>query len=109
MNKNISLKEFNNLEQEALKLLGKQEDEISEIECINVVKIINTIELNDLNDDLSFSFKNKFYPYFFQLCIKKLNAMEYKGGYYYSESYDIFIGGPPNENSMYRIDGNESN
>jgi hypothetical protein len=104
MQKKMSLKEFNNIEQEGLKLLDKKENEVSETECVNIVKIVNTIELNYLEDDLSISFKHKFYSYFFKLSIKKLNAMEYKGGYYYSKSYDIFIGGPPHENSMYRID-----
>ena len=72
---------------------------------IIIARIYNTIEMNNLNDTKE-SYKifiNKFTSKYLNLVIKGLEATLTKGMCYYSKKYDLFIGGEPHNNSMYRI------
>ena len=69
---------------------------------IEIVRLVNTIEKNNLFDDYK-EFRDLYYLKVFKKAVHVLEASIWKGGCFYSEKYDIFIGGKTQRNSQFTI------
>lgn len=69
---------------------------------IKFIRVINTIEKNNWFDKYG-DVRKLFYDRVYKDAIVKLNASFYKGGAFYCQDYDLYIGGPPHANSQYHI------
>ena len=72
---------------------------------IDMARIYNTIDQNKLVDekDIYKEFMRLFVPDFARLACIKFETGSGKGLCEYSSKYDIYLGGMPHDNSMYKI------
>lgn len=81
----------------------------SESDCIMIVRLINTIQIYSLckQYEMYCKFYSEFTTDMLYYCLIKLHGTLSKcigsGGCYYSDKYNLYITGPPNENSYYKI------
>jgi hypothetical protein len=98
----ISFARFNRLIQEYLIKL-KDNQELTENDHIVLIRLVNTIDIYNFQNDESKELIELYYPKIFELAIIKLETQSWKGGSQYSQKHDIFIGGKPHSNSQYYI------
>lgn len=98
----ITNKEFNSLIKESLNQLSDSTFEKDSSYCINFIRIVNTIEKNNLFAKYK-DVRDVFYEKVYKEALVKLNASFYKGGAFYCQDYNLFIGGAPHYNSQYII------
>lgn len=99
---NISIKEFNEIVQS---LVNKSKDIKffrDTIFYINSVRVANTITKNNLENKYP-DFIREYRKSIFKEALFFLEASFYKGGAFYCQKYDLFMGGKPHENSQYKI------
>lgn len=101
----ITQQEFDQFIQDYLQKMEAGSPKFSTDELVTMTRIWNTIESQHLNDqnDLYAKFCTAYYPTFFKDACEKTSAVLSKGMAMYSESYDLWLGGAPHENSQYRI------
>jgi hypothetical protein len=81
-----------------------KEGNISSIdEHIIVIRIINTLNQSSYFDSTYKELINLYYINIFDKSVFLLQATPWKGGCYYSNKYDIFIGGKRHQNSKYLV------
>lgn len=100
----ISQSEFDRKVEYGLSELSST-NEIVIDDYILLVRIYNTIEVNTMQDKKENyeKFIKLFVPVHIEKAEKKLEATVTKGMAYYSKKYDIYIGGRPHNNSMFRL------
>jgi len=100
----IEAQAFLTLVTQALEKMANTAD-FSTDEHITLVRIWNTIQANKLSDKQA-TFKRYTEQYrttYMPQAIAKLEASLTKGMSWYSQKYDIYIGGIPHENSQYQL------
>jgi hypothetical protein len=99
----ISQSDFDAKIARAIKVMSSR-DSATIQDFIEFIRLHNTIEINNLENRKPYSvFKELFTTKYLELTIAKLEATLSKGMSYYSRKYDLYIGGKPHVNSMYKI------
>jgi len=80
----------------------EKEKKLSIKQQIDLVRLVNTIDQYNLSGDNK-KLLDLYYQNIFENSLKELEAKPWKGGCQYSEKYDLFIGGKPHQNSLYKI------
>lgn len=72
---------------------------------VTMTRVWNTISANYLEetDPLYGDFAAVFFPSYVRQASQTLGALPSKGMALYAKEYDLFIGGPPHENSQYQL------
>ena len=95
---------FNHKVRQLLTIMQKEEH-VTTQELITMVRIDNTIRMNNMIEKAPIykNFTNLFAYKLSKLFIKKLHARLAVGMSYYSKSYNIYWGGRPRYNSMFKL------
>lgn len=95
---------FNNKVDTYINIMSS-EDTITLQDYINMVRVYNTLEMRNLvsQQKTYMEFMKLFTTKYLELAAKKLESTLTKGMCYYSQKYNLYIGGKPHENSMYKI------
>lgn len=80
-------------------------DELDTDDFVTMTRLWNTISVNYLeeSDPLYGDFATAFFPDYVRRASHALGALPTKGMALYAKEYDLFIGGPPHENSQYQL------
>ncbi|MES2063249.1 MAG: hypothetical protein V4456_15085 [Bacteroidota bacterium] len=83
----------------------KNGDRLKDSELIRIVRIDNTIEMNELNQATKENkeFKKWFDSKYYKLVVKRLHGTLGRGMSYYFEKYKVYWGGYPDSNSIFNI------
>jgi hypothetical protein len=100
----IFLPDFNKKIEKYLNLMLSN-GELNQLDYIAMVRIYNTLEINNLISEKKTydEFMNSFIPKFLLKAEKELEATLSKGMSYYSKKYNLYIGGKYHNNSIYKI------
>jgi hypothetical protein len=100
----IDQKSFDNLTKKELAVMQSNRN-IGIKDIINIIRIDNTIrmdeliELKSMYNNLDSLLDNKYGKLF----VNRLNARWSKGGAFYIKKYNIYWGGTPHQNSMFKV------
>ncbi|MEO6520606.1 MAG: hypothetical protein ABIN91_02940 [Mucilaginibacter sp.] len=99
----IGQKAFDGMVKETVAMMKRGHPKIEDL--IKMVRIDNTIAINYLGDESKANkeFNSLFVPKFSKLAIKELHATHATGMCYYSKRYNVYWGGLPHYNSMFKI------
>ena len=86
-------------------LIFQTKDSIKNMsDYITLARLYNTISPSNLYNMARYrKFIDSFSQEYFNLMTDKLEASPRKGSYDYSEKYNLYIGGPLNKNSVFKI------
>jgi hypothetical protein len=100
----VEMKRFRAL---AAEYLARMESgvELSTEDYVTMARLWNTILFRHLDQDneLFRRYNTAFFPHYIERIANSLDAMVSKGMSYYSKTYDLYIGGKPHPNSIYRL------